>query len=137
MNTARKLLVVEDIPKTLAGTLMELAACGYDIAKASNVEDAMHALADTGYDALILDWSIPVAPGTGPSAGAANKLLEFLQSDRVKKENRRLPFLIVTAHPNIVNEAVLSALPGFVGVIYKLFVDDIITHLGQLFTPKN
>lgn len=129
----KRLLIVEDIPRTIIGTMMELEASGYSYLHVMNVGDAKAALAREHFDALILDWSIPMSAGAGPAEEAAGTLLDYICTSASNTLNIGLPFIILTAHPNVVNESKLRLMTGYIGIVYKLFVDDIKMRLDNYF----
>lgn len=129
MNHKKRLLVVEDKPSTLAGTLRELEAEGFHCEVVGSVSEALTALTVGHWDALILDWSIPDAPGIEAELGGAHRLLQFLQTRATAAGKGTMPFIVVTAHPNVVSENGLRAIGGYGGTVYKLFMDDITARL--------
>jgi DNA-binding response OmpR family regulator len=79
-----RVLVVEDEPKMRRILQRDLAAEGYDVATSATGPEGQAALADGGFDAVVLDWLLPGRDGL-------QVLTELRQS------GSRVPVLLLTA----------------------------------------
>src|SRR5512147_723976 len=86
-----KILIVEDDPATLLGLRENLAYEGHAIAAVSQGDEVLDKLAAAKPDLLILDVMLPGISG-------------FEVCRRVRKEDRRLPILMLTARSDEVDK---------------------------------
>src|ERR1039457_2335526 len=119
-----KLLVVEDIRDTLAGTLAELAGAGIEIEHVTNVKDAVACLRRTKYDIVLLDWRLPLVAGGPVNDDAGLAVLKHTRSPDAG-ENQGFPEIVLTAEWSIVDAATLTEHRNCRYVISKLRMDDI------------
>ena len=85
-----KILVVDDLPLNVEFLEEELVKLGFEIVTASNGEEALHRVADTHPDLVLLDLSMPVMDG-----------LEVLKSLRADPKHGTLPVILLTAKTDL------------------------------------
>lgn len=127
-----KILIVEDIPNTLAGTLIKLEDLGAQVECAESVFEAKKYLTEKKYDVLILDWRLPEKPGEDVNDIAGEILVEDLKSGKLGNINKEIPFIAVTAQRSVINYPKVKEISGCIDVIYKLYYGDIIKCLQKL-----
>ena len=88
MNSAARILVVDDQASFLFMVKGYLADAGYEVACAGSAEEALQALEKTACDLVVSDLVMPEMDGAG--------LLR-----RVRQQWPQLPFILVTAHGSI------------------------------------
>ncbi len=132
--SSRKILVVEDIPETLAGTIAQLEELGLSIACAGNVVGAKEYLRRGKYDVIILDWRLPEhSDDTNVNDTAGEILLGNLRAGKYGKQNQYTPVIAVTAQRSVVDTKKVNKLGGCLGVVYKLYPDEMIKLLEELY----
>ena len=73
MKNLEKILIIEDIKKTISNLIIELEEIGYKINNVTNVNDAIQILKDEKFDILLLDWRLPIREGNGVAENAGKK----------------------------------------------------------------
>lgn len=136
MKNEKQLLVVEDIPDSLVATLRELSSTGYNVTIVNCVDDAKIKLEKNKYDAVLLDWRIPIGKTNGISEEGGRHLLEHLDALSTVT-GKFIPFIVVTAQKNAIDWDRVSASPGYLGSVYKFYVDDIQDLLESHFSRKS
>lgn len=110
MNDRRKRVLIvdnsEDVRKMLSETLRE---AGYDVAEASNGEEALTEIAKASADMIISDIDIPGQDG-----------LDLIQEIRSRKENRFVPIIMLTIE-DTENLRVRGKASGISGWLVKPF----------------
>jgi CheY-like chemotaxis protein len=128
MNILPKtVLVVEDLPRTLAGSLAELRYrfnVGFDCV--GSIAEGIERLQRNSYDAVLLDWRIPPDVGTG---ALTNGGLEVLKALGEMGQNKGVPVVVVSAQA--VDGARVGPYPQLVAVVSKLHMNEIITAMVQ------
>jgi CheY-like chemotaxis protein len=128
----KKILVVEDIDDTLAGTLAELRFMGAEVDHASNVRGALIKMQAQKYNALLLDWRIPLKEQTAVNDEGAAVLLRQIETD-TGNPNSETPIIIVTAQLPSIDRKTLAKYPHCRLVLSKLQADEIIEALDGIF----
>ena len=122
-------LIVEDIPGTLAGNVAELSFADVTIHNSANIRDAIDKLERNFYAVILLDWRIPAQNGAPVDDDGGMKVLEMLKAQVGRKCDT--PVIVVTAHRNAVDSSKLSAFTNVRAVVSKLRHDYISTLLEQ------
>jgi DNA-binding response OmpR family regulator len=78
-------LIVDDDPRTVDTFAQVLRLEGYEVCTALSAEDGMRAMHETGPDAILLDYNLPLANGAA-----------FLRQLRACEEHRDTPVAIIT-----------------------------------------
>jgi DNA-binding NtrC family response regulator len=95
-----KLLIVDDEVKFLDSIARRLEMRGFDVAKASNGQDAVEAARNQKFDLALLDLKMPGMNG--------KEVLEIL-----KKEHRYLEVIILTGHGSLDSAVDCTKLGAF------------------------
>jgi CheY-like chemotaxis protein len=82
-----KLLIVDDEPRNLDALEAMLGGCGYTFIRASSPDEALLAMLQHDFAAMILDIRMPGMSG-----------LELAQLIKQRKRTRDVPILFLTAH---------------------------------------
>lgn len=86
MHQAPQLLIVEDEPAVAALIATSLRLANYEVTLAQNAQQARDALAQTKFDAAVVDWMLPAESG-----------VSLISSLREQAQHRQLPILMLTA----------------------------------------
>lgn len=137
MNKQRNLLVIEDIHNSMKCLLAELLEDeGYLIDEVTNVEAAKKKLLSRKYDAILIDWRIPIHEGGPIADNGGQTILESLTSGQLHVKNVNTPFIIVTAERSIVAWNKVAEFKNFAGCVQKLRPDDVKVFLAELFAKN-
>lgn len=117
---SRRLLVVEDVMLSLSGTIECLQQQGIVVDSASTVEQAVEKLSEQAYDAMLLDWRLPMKSGQSADDDAGGVLLSKIADGAAGPTNAAIPFTVVTQELYGVDRDVLSRYPNCLGVVEKL-----------------
>jgi len=120
----RRALLVEDIEKTLSGTIAELRSAGLEITVTSNSADAIVALEATTFDVVLLDWRLPLTVDSAPDDEGGLRVLEALSSAACTG-NAGVPVIIVTNQGSSVDSVRLSTFGNYRATLSKLQMDEI------------
>jgi len=134
--TTGRLLIVEDIRDTLAGTLSELQASGIVFDHVTNVKDAIEQLRKTKYDLVLLDWRLPRQPHDEVSDNAGLAILNFIKSTDASI-NHNIPIIILTAQFSSIDPESLKQHPNCRYVISKLRMDDITSRTREILEARS
>ncbi len=86
-------LLVEDEPAQREVLAYNLEAEGFEVAQASNGEEALEAVADTPPDLILLDWMMPHVSG-----------LEVCRRLKLRPETRNIPVIMLSARSEEVDK---------------------------------
>ncbi|GAB1481175.1 phosphate regulon transcriptional regulator PhoB [Paracoccaceae bacterium] len=86
-------LLVEDEPAQREVLAYNLQAEGFEVAQASNGEEALEAVADTPPDLILLDWMMPHVSG-----------LEVCRRLKLRPETRNIPVIMLSARSEEVDK---------------------------------
>jgi CheY-like chemotaxis protein len=137
MNKRKVLLLVEDIPKSIKCLRAELQEDeGYLIDDVYSVQAAKEKLSSHEYDAILIDWRLPVHKGGPVLDNGAELLLDSLASGQLGTKNIDKPFIIITAERTVINWTKVGKFKNFVDCVQKLYLDDTKALLSQLFANK-
>jgi two-component system copper resistance phosphate regulon response regulator CusR len=103
----KRILIIEDDPRTASALRTGLCAEGYEAVAANNGEIGLALLGAASFDALVLDWMLPGRDG-----------LEILQALRAR--GTRTPVLLLTAR-DAVEDRVLGLDSGADDYLVKPF----------------
>jgi len=99
-----RILVVDDDPDILALVRIKLESCGHEVLTAPDGEAGLAAAAEQQPDLVLADWTMPRLTG-----------IEMLHRMRAQTATASLPFILLTARAEVVDE------PGIDGFIAKPF----------------
>ena len=86
-------LLVEDEPAQREVLAYNLQAEGFEVAQASNGEEALEAVADSAPDLILLDWMMPHVSG-----------LEVCRRLKLRPETRNIPVIMLSARSEEVDK---------------------------------
>lgn len=113
-----KILLVDDEPEILNTLGFLLAHEGYEIETASNGEEALVALADNSFKAVVCDLLMPKLDG-----------LSLLR--KVRSDNKLIPFLFLSGHAGIEEELEVTNF-GAYDLVHKPHLNQIPGALSKL-----
>lgn len=116
----KRLLVVDDVFSTVRGTVAELRGEGIHVDHADNVESAIEWLKAEQYDAVLLDWRIPLKQSDRIDNDGGGTLLERIEEGAAGDTNRNTRVLVVTAYNDGVDRYKLKRFKNCRGVIQKM-----------------
>lgn len=128
MDSQIRFLLIEDIYNTIAGTIRKIRYIYKErvvIDEVDNVASAVDSLTQQIYQLVILDWRLPEVPDSNVNINAGAIILDFLQSDDCRVENRNVPVIVVTAQGNSIDSNKLQQYGNMRGKFTKL-------HLARL-----
>ncbi len=102
--TVARILVVDDDPDILALVRIKLESCGHEVLTAPDGEAGLAAAREQQPDLVLADWTMPRLTG-----------IEMLHAMRADPATASLPFILLTARAQVVDEA------GIDGFIAKPF----------------
>jgi two-component system response regulator GlrR len=105
ISTPEPILIVDDDTSLLKLLSIRLRSEGYDVTTATNVDTAIHLIADRKFSVVLSDLRMPGKDGL--------YLLDY-----VSENLPSLPVILITAHGSI-NEAVIATEKGALGFITK------------------
>jgi len=105
ISTPEPILIVDDDTSLLKLLSIRLGSEGYDVTTATNVDTAIHLIADHKFSVVLSDLRMPGKDGL--------YLLDY-----VSENQPSLPVILITAHGSI-NEAVVATEKGALGFITK------------------
>lgn len=121
MDDRRKRILIvdssEDVRKMLSETLDD---AGYEVAEASNGEDALSEIVENPADMIISDLDIPGLNG-----------LDLIQEIRSRKENRFVPIIMLTIE-DTENLRVKGKAAGISGWLVKPFKPENVLTIVKL-----
>jgi CheY-like chemotaxis protein len=119
----KRILVIEDIPDTLAGMVADLRDRGFNLTSSQNVTEALNRLEDERFDLILLDWRLPIGDeNEGLDDNAGSLLLERLKTDE-KNPNHDTPVVVITAEWGAIDRRSLQRFPAFRCVVGKFDFD--------------
>ncbi|MGA3132445.1 MAG: response regulator [Terracidiphilus sp.] len=130
-----RLLVVEDIEKTLAGTIRELEDLVAQIKQVTNVEDAIECLRHEKFDLVLLDWRLPLTLGGPVNDDAGLVVLDHTKLP-LGNDNLDIPVIILTAQSSTIDSQALKEHPNCRYVISKLEMDAITRRTSELLNER-
>ena len=130
-------LIVEDIGDTIRGTVSELDLLGIGHELAGSIRTAEEALGQGRYDLMVVDMRLPNEVGKGIIKEGGINLVEKLRSGELGKDNRRIPFIVVSAQKYSVAVYKLKELGGFCGLYSKLQNKAIIDKISEIIGDLN
>jgi DNA-binding response OmpR family regulator len=110
MNTPVPLLIVDDQPKNLAALESVLNLPDYQLVMVQSAQDALLALLNTDFAAVLLDVKMPEMNG-----------YQLARLIRGRKANRSLPIIFVSGHHTDATDAHLGYEAGGVDYVNKPF----------------
>ena len=99
-----RILVVDDDPDILTLVRIKLESCGHEVLTAPDGEAGLAAVGEQQPDLVLADWTMPRLTG-----------IEMLHRMRADPATAALPFILLTARAQVVDEA------GIDGFIAKPF----------------
>lgn len=107
-HIVKSVLFIEDTPETILGLMTETRLRGIETDLAESVAEGIEKLRHKTYDAIVLDWRLPLEADESVDREGGKKFLELLGSESVLVANRDVPVIVVTAQFD-ANSIVLSS----------------------------
>jgi CheY-like chemotaxis protein len=127
-----QILVVEDIVKTINGFLCDLEYnTEHDIKVVGSIEEAIEQLSIKKYDAMILDWRLPMKADSNIEEDGGEILLKQISNNDKLLLNKGIPFLIATNQKAAVDYEILKRYSNCVGTVSKLLHDNMLILLNK------
>lgn len=95
MNKPR-ILIVEDDPSNVRGTIALLENKGVLVDIATSVEGAKDALMQHSYSLMLVDWTLPLFPGGPNDSDAGGKLIELVTAGEAGDNNKDIQYFVIT-----------------------------------------
>lgn len=132
-----RMLVVEDIVRTIAGTLMRLEdEQSWRVSFASDVQTAEAMLRMHEYGLLLLDWRLPQVFGESTDDKAGLGILRRLKQGNLGEINRNISVVVVTSPGRVIETAELRSFQGFLGVYFKGQDINVLLRLTEKVKPE-
>src|SRR5437868_2020900 len=129
MTPQKHVLIVEDIPGTLAGNVAELSFADITVHSVGTVREAIERLRQTPYAVVVLDWRLPIEQSSPTDDDGGLKVLQAMREH--PEQNGKTPVIVVTAHRSAVDTTTLDGFSNVRGVISKLRHDHITALLEE------
>lgn len=91
-----RILIVEDDPSNVRGTIALLENKGVLVDIATSVEDAVYALKRKSYALMLVDWTLPLSAGGPSDSDAGGKLIARVTSGKAGRNSREIPYFVIT-----------------------------------------
>ena len=130
-----RILVVEDEPYNVRGTIALLENTGLGVDIASTVSDAADKLRQRPYALILVDWTLPIVPGGASDAEGGGKLIKLIRAGTAGEANANINYFVITKQTDQFSTS--QAVPkGQLGVFSKLDALSIIGGvLGAISKP--
>src|SRR5262245_34720992 len=115
MNDAVKILLVDDEPRNLDALESILESSGCSLIKAQTAEEALFAIQQNDFAAIVLDINMPGTDG-----------LELARLIKQRKRSQHVPILFLTAHSLEDHDALRAYGAGGVDFLSKPINPDIL-----------
>ena len=119
MAKTKRVLVVEDIPRSLQATVREIAGQGHAVTEVHSVSEAIRHVTTRDFDLMILDWRIPLDEGGSVDVDGGARVLDAIAARQRGSAGRGLPYVVVSAQMTTVPRSVRSD-PACLAVLGKL-----------------
>ena len=120
---AKKILVVDDNDDIAEALVMLLKRSGYEADRAYSAEECMYKVEEEKPDLVLLDVFL--------SGGDGREVCKKL---RARHETEELPIIMISAHPNMQEAALLAGANDFISKPFS--VDDLLKKVEKLLPVK-
>lgn len=114
-----RILIVEDDPNNVRGTIALLENKGVLADIATSVEDAVKALKQRSYSLMLVDWTLPLSPEGPSDSDAGGKLIALVAAGEAGRNNRAIRYFVITKQTDQFR-AEKTTSEGQLGILSKL-----------------
>lgn len=126
------ILIVEDDPNNVRGTIALLENQGVLVDISTSVEEALNALTQRSYSLMLVDWTLPMVPGGPSDTDAGGKLIDIVTKGKAGSNNKDIRYFVITKQTDQFSTE-QSTSKCMLGVLSKLdalsIVDRVINKL--------